>query len=163
MSTYRAGMQNLRLEPMTEDQYGRYRDGAEADYARSIAASGSMPLPEAEAKSRADYQRLLPAGLGTPGHRLWTVYDGDVEVGLLWLHTEQKSDGLHAFIYDVEVREELRRRGYGRGIMQAVDRWCREAGVVAVGLNVFGHNTGARALYEEMGYEVVSVQMRKFL
>lgn len=148
---------------MTEEQYGRYRDGAEAEYARSIAASGAMPLAEAEAKARADYQRLLPAGLRTPGHRLWTVYDGDVEVGMLWLHTEQKSDGRHAFIYNVEVREELRRRGYGRGIMQAVDRWCREEGVVAVGLNVFGQNTGARALYEETGYEVVSVQMRKFL
>ncbi|WDZ84916.1 GNAT family N-acetyltransferase [Micromonospora cathayae] len=156
-------MQTLRLEPMTEEQYARYSARAEADYAQSIVASGAMALPEATEKARADYRRLLPDGLGTAGHRLWTVYDGDVEVGLAWVGTERKSDGPHAFVYDVEVHEGLRRRGYGRGIMQAVDRWCREAGVVAVGLNVFGHNTGARALYEELGYQVVSVQMRKLL
>lgn len=148
---------------MTEEQYDRYDESAVAGYAESIAASGSMPLPEAQEKARADHRRLLPAGARTPGHRLWTVYDDDVEVGILWLHTEQKSDGPHAFIYDVEVREGLRRKGYGRRIMQAVDRWCREAGVVSVGLNVFGQNTGARALYEEMGYRVVSLQMRKYL
>jgi hypothetical protein len=32
-----------------------------------------------------------------------------------------------------------------------------------VGLSVFGNNTGARALYEQMGYEATSIQMRKWL
>ncbi|MGC4807096.1 GNAT family N-acetyltransferase [Micromonospora sp. DT233] len=156
-------MPNVRLEPMTEDQYTRYRETAEADYAQSIFTSGLLPLREAQEKAAADYRRLLPEGLRTRGHHFWTVYDDGLDVGLLWLHTEQKSDGPHAFIYDVEVRKELRRSGYGRAILQAVDRWCREAGVLTVGLNVFGQNTGARALYEGMGYEITAVQMRKRL
>ncbi|MCI4062586.1 GNAT family N-acetyltransferase [Micromonospora sp. R77] len=154
-------MVTLRLEPMTDEQYERYRARAEEDYARNIADSGAMPLPEAREKSRADYQRLLPDGLATEGHRLWTAYDGADEVGLLWLHVEQKSDGPHAFGYDFEVREDLRRRGYGRAMIQAAEQVCRELGVVSIGLNVFGFNAGARALYEEMGFEVTSVQMRK--
>lgn len=82
---------------------------------------------------------------------------------MLWLHLEQKSDGPHAFGYDFEVREELRRKGYGRAIMQTAEQVCRELGVVSVGLSVFGFNLGARALYEQMGYEVAAIKMRKRL
>lgn len=156
-------MTTIRTEPMTDEQYARYRQHAEADYAQSIADSGRLPRAEAQEKAREDYHRLLPDGLRTAGHHLLTVYDDTIEVGMLWLHTEPRSDGLHAYVYDVEVRADLRRRGYGRAIMQEVDRLCRELGVCSVGLNVFGFNTAARALYEEMGYEVVAVQMRKIL
>ncbi|MGC5021678.1 GNAT family N-acetyltransferase [Micromonospora sp. DT47] len=156
-------MVTLKLEPMTDQQYLRYRECAEIDYAQNIADSGAMPLPEAREKAREDYQRLLPAGLGTEGHRLWTAYDGDDEVGMLWLHVERKSDGLHAFGNDFKVRQDLRRKGYGRAIVQAAEQVCRELGVVSVGLSVFGFNLGARALYEQMGFEVTAVQMRKRL
>lgn len=153
----------IRMEPMTDEQYARYRQYAEDDYAQSIMDSGGWPRAEALEKAREDFRRLLPDGLRSAGHRLLTAYDDTTEIGILWLHTESKTDGLHAYIYDVEVRAELRRRGYGRAVMREVDRLCRELGALTVGLNVFGFNTGARALYEEMGYEVVSVQMRKRL
>ncbi|MFJ6198426.1 GNAT family N-acetyltransferase [Micromonospora sp. NPDC092111] len=153
----------LRLEPMTDEQYLRYRERAETRYAENIAASGAMPPPEAQEKARRDYQGLLPDGLDTEGHRLWTAYDGADEVGMLWLHLEQKSDGPHAFGYDFEVREELRRRGHGRAIIQAAEQMCREWGVVSIGLSVFGFNLGARALYEQMGFEVTTLRMAKRL
>lgn len=148
---------------MTDEQYRLYRQRAEVGYAQNIAASGAMPLPEAQEKAQQDYNELLPDGLGTKGHRLWTAYDGDVEVGVLWLQVEQKSDGLHAFGYDFEVRPELRRKGYGRAIMRAAEKVCRELGVVSVGLSVFGSNLGARTLYEQMGFEVTAIHMRKRL
>ncbi|MGI5214217.1 GNAT family N-acetyltransferase [Plantactinospora sp. CA-290183] len=156
-------MDTITLEPMTEEQYRRYRESAEVDYARGIAASGAMPEPDARQKAHDDYARLLPDGLGTEGHRLWAAYAGDVEVGMVWLHLRRKSDGLHAFGYDFEVREELRRRGHGRAIMEAVERVCRDLGVVSIGLSVFGFNQGARRLYEQMGFETTTVQMRKRL
>ena len=153
----------LRLELMTEEQYRRYRDGAGVSYAQHIAESGMLPPAEARQKARDDYARLLPDGLATEGHHLWTAYDGDVEVGLLWLHVERKSDGLHAFVYDFEVRPELRRKGYGRAILETAEARCREWGVVSTGLSVFGANVGARALYEQLGFQVAVVQMRKRL
>ncbi|MEH1057400.1 GNAT family N-acetyltransferase [Micromonospora sp. CPCC 206171] len=156
-------MTTIRLEPMTEARYARYRERAEVDYADSIAASGLLPPAEAREKARRDYARLLPDGLRTEGHRLCTAYAGDDEVGVLWLHLEPRSDGLHAFGYDFEVRADLRRRGHGRAMMRAAEQLCRELGVVSIGLNVFGHNLGARALYEQMGYEITSVQMVKRL
>ncbi|SCG75210.1 GNAT family N-acetyltransferase [Micromonospora coxensis] len=158
-------MVTVRLESMTDAQYLDYRERAEDDYADSIAASGTLPRPEARRKAREDHARLLPDGPATPGHHLWRVLDGDdgADVGLLWLHVAQRSDGPHAFVYDIEVHEQARRRGYGRAVMRAAERFCRDRGVVSIALNVFGHNTGARALYEQEGYQVTSVQMRKRL
>lgn len=153
----------VRLEPMTERQYAAYRERAEDSYAEGIASSGAMSLEDARTKSVEDYARLLPDGLATEGNRLWTAYDGDAEVGVLWLAFRDSGEGLTAFGYDFEVREELRRHGYGRSIMLAAEQLCRELGVVRVGLSVFGDNLGAQALYEQMGFEVASIQMTKRL
>jgi ribosomal protein S18 acetylase RimI-like enzyme len=153
----------MRLEPMTEEQYRAYREFAEEDYAGNIAKSGAMSLADAVEKSAADFGRLLPKGLATPDHFLWTGYDGDVEVGVLWLRIEPKPDGLHAFGFDFWVQPDLRRRGYGRAMMAAAERICRERGVVSVGLSVFGFNAGAQSLYEQMGFEVTAIRMSKRL
>ena len=156
-------MTEVRLEPMTEEQYRAYRGFAEQDYARNIAESGAMSYADAVEKSAEDFGRLLPKGLATPDHFLWTGYDGETEVGVLWLRIEAKADGLNAFGFDFLVKPELRRHGYGRAMMVAAERICRERGVVSIGLSVFGFNTGARSLYEQMGFEVTAVQMRKRL
>ena len=59
-----------------------------------------------------------------------------------------------AFVYNVEVDEAQRRKGYGAAIMNAGARWSRDAGHPALGLNVFAHNPSARALYDKLGYRV---------
>jgi ribosomal protein S18 acetylase RimI-like enzyme len=153
----------VRLEPMTRQQYDAYRATSEVDYAASIRDSGSMPETEAREKAAADFARLLPDGIDSEGHRFWTAYDGDEPVGLLWLKLTDTSVGVTAFGYDFSVRADLRRKGYGRALMQAAESRCRELGVVSVGLNVFGHNLGAQALYDQMGFEVTSIQMSKRL
>jgi ribosomal protein S18 acetylase RimI-like enzyme len=153
----------VRLEPMTREQYDEYRVTAEDSYAASIHESGSMPEAEARTKAVADFARILPDGFDTPGHRFWTAYDGALEVGILWLALSETSEGTTAFGYDFEVREDLRRLGYGRAFMLAAERECRELGVVSIGLNVFGHNLAAQSLYEQMGFQVTGIQMSRTL
>lgn len=153
----------VRLAPMTQAQFDVYRAQAEDSYAGSIAASGMLPAEEARRKSAEDFARLLPQGLDSPDQQFWTAYDGQAEVGMVWLDVSRRSDGLHAFGYDFRVSEELRRHGYGRAVVVAAEALCRDRGVVAVGLNVFGHNRVARRLYEQMGFEVTASLMRKVL
>ncbi len=153
----------VRLVPMTRDQYDAYRVTAEDEYAEAIRDSGSLPEAEAREQSAADYAALLPDGMASDGHRFWTAYDGDEVVGMLWLRFKDTSVGVTAFGFDFSVREDLRRRGYGRALMQAAEVECRERGVVSVGLRVFGNNLAAQALYEQMGFEVTSIQMSRSL
>jgi GNAT superfamily N-acetyltransferase len=80
----------------------------------------------------------------------FTGWAGDVPIGRLWLNVDQPM----AFVYDVEVLEEQRRKGYGAGLMNAAAIWSRDHGHPVLGLNVFAHNPGARALYDKLGYRV---------
>ena len=148
---------------MSDKEYAEFRERSELSYAAAIAASRAVPLPEARRQAVEEHERLLPEGVSTPGHYLWTAYDGDEPVGELWLHLETKPDGLHAFGYWFEVRQELRRRGYGRAITAAAEQKCREMNVVSLGLTVFGPNKAAQRLYEDLGFEVTVLQMRKHL
>ena len=146
-------MVSVRLEPMSRDEYDAYRVTAERDYADSFRDSGALPEAEAVERAAGDYARILPDGFDTEGHLFWTAYDAagdDGAVGMLWLHLRPTSEGLTA-------------SGYGRAIMVAAEDECRALGVVSVGLNVFGHNRGAQALYEQMGFEVTGIQMSKRL
>ena len=49
-------------------------------------------------------------------------------------------------------RARYRRRGIGRALLDAAERWARERGVRKLELHVFPHNEAAIALYERAGF-----------
>jgi GNAT superfamily N-acetyltransferase len=63
--------------------------------------------------------------------------------------------GRDAWIGGVGVVASARRAGVGEALMRAVHEEARSRGVERVWLEVIVENTGARALYEKLGYEVV--------
>lgn len=148
----------LELRPMTGGQFDSYLAGAVQEYARERAGAGE-PADVAMANAQESYDRLLPAGCDSVGQWLWTAYDGDDDIGLLWISAGQP----HAFAYDLQVRPDRRRRGLGRAIARAGIVHCRAAGRTGVGLNVFGPNIGARALYDELGFRPVEEVYRRTL
>ena len=151
-------MTEVRLEPMTEDQYKPWRADAEAHYARGVVATGQSP--QAAARDAADtYARLLPDEFATPDHHFWYAHDGERRVGFLWIKVTRDT----AFVYNVAVEPGLRRRGYGRAIMLAAERWCHDNQLTRIGLHVFAHNTGARALYEQLGFTETGRNLAKDL
>ena len=159
--SYCREVSEVRLEPMSDEEYAHFGERSEVSYAAQIAASRAVPLSEARRQAAEDHERLLPEGARTPDHYLWTAYEGNQPVGDLSLHLERRPDGLHAFGYGIEVRQQLRRRGYGRAIAAAAERNCREMNVLSIGLTVFGPNKAAKSLYEDLGFEVTVLQMRK--
>jgi len=151
-------MVEVRLEPMTEDQYKPWRAGAEAHYAQSVAASG-QPARDAARTAAATYAQLLPDEFASPDHYFWYACDGDRRVGFLWVKVTNNT----AFVYNVAVEPDVRRRGYGRAIMLAAERWCRDNALTRIGLHVFAHNVGARALYEQLGFAETGRNLAKDL
>ncbi|MFF0374021.1 GNAT family N-acetyltransferase [Actinoplanes missouriensis] len=151
-------MTDVRLEPMTEDQYQPWRSEDEAHFTQSLTASGQSPQ-EAAGNAADTYKDLLPQGFATPDNHFWYAFDGDRRVGFLWIKVTRGT----AFIYNIAVEPDVRRRGYGRAIMLAAEDWCRDNGVTRIGLHVFAHNTGARALYEQLGFVETGRRMAKDL
>ncbi len=80
-------------------------------------------------------------------------------MGSLWLFVSESDQRAESFVYELAVVPDKRRQGYGRAIMQVAIDECRRRGIAAMSLNVFGHNTGARALYHSLGFEVSSTSM----
>ena len=67
------------------------------------------------------------------------------------------------FIYDVEIDEAHRGKGYGRAAMELAEQEANALGIGRIELNVFGGNDVARRLYLSVGYVETSVQMAKDL
>jgi GNAT superfamily N-acetyltransferase len=139
----------LALRPMSQEEFEVWVDGEVEGYAEELAATGLSPERALE-RSRTQMAELIPAGLESPGMEFFMAGVGEDVVGDLWLHTADTM----AFVYNIQVDEAHRRRGYGAAIMNAAARHCREAGHPYLGLNVFGHNPSARALYDKLGYHV---------
>lgn len=151
----------LRLRPATQDEFDDWLPRQEAGYAEQIIASGSMPPQEARQKARRDTQRAFSAGLATPGQLVFRVLAKDEPVAWLWLAVPGPDDPAMAWVYDIYVDEAYRGRGYGRQTMLLAEDEARTRGMTSIGLNVHGSNTVALSLYDSIGYEVTTQQMKK--
>jgi GNAT superfamily N-acetyltransferase len=142
---------DLVLRTMTQEQFDSYLAGSTESYIQELAAAGMTP-EAARRQGEQQMQELIPDGLDSEGQHFFTAYVGETAVGRFWISTERPM----AFVYDIEVDESQRRKGYGEAIMNAGARWSRDRGHPALGLNVFAHNPGARALYDKLGYHVTA-------
>ena len=149
-----AAVRGIGYRPMTLDELGPWQQLQVQAYAQDNLARSGGDLDRALERSRADFARLLPDGLGTANTSLVVLTSGEERIGHLWLahHVEP---GL-SFVFDVEVGEQHRGRGFGRAAMVVADSLAREAGDDRIGLHVFGANTTARNLYRTHGYAVQS-------
>lgn len=154
----RAVADHVVVAPMTEERYPSFARESEAAFAEDLAASGRYTPEEAVVESRRQFLQELPEGLSTPGQELFTATVDGVEVGILWIGMRDRGGRPHAFILDIEVAADQRRKGYGRELMHATEREARRLGADSVGLHVFGFNDAAVTLYEGLGYRRLEEQ-----
>ncbi len=154
----------LHLRPMDADAFTRFLARAVPEYAAEKVRNGQWSPDEAQARSEREFQDLLPQGPDTPDNVLYTLHDPQegADVGVLW-YALQRAATTTAFIYEVEVFEPFRRRGYATQAFTLLEADAAARGATRIGLHVFGHNTAARALYEKLGYHATNINMRKEL
>jgi ribosomal protein S18 acetylase RimI-like enzyme len=151
----------LSLVPMDAAAYAAWLAIIVPEYAAEKVANGTWPAAEALARSRDSIGSLLPQGLATPEQHLYVLRpeDGVPEVGYLWFGRKEQT----AYLYDIYIYPEHRRRGYGRQAMQGLERAAAALGFSTISLHVFGQNETAAALYRSLGYAVTDLTMRKVL
>ena len=152
----------IRLEPMDEATYQAWREATVRDYAQEKVESGNWLAEEALDRSEASFLELLPEGRLTAGHEIRSMVNkaGD-PVGYAWFVPEDKPFGRVAFIYDIAVDPEHRRKGYAQAALGEIETWARDHDLVGVQLHVFGGNSGARELYRRAGFVETDVTMLK--
>ena len=155
---------DVSLRTMSVSELGPWLERSNREYQESRVAAGESP-EVAAAKAREFREQHFPGGQPAAGHLVHdVVVPGEggtpVVVGHLWIapSTPGSADW---WVFDVEIAEEHRGRGWGRAAMLLAETAAAAHGAETLGLNVFGHNEVARGLYESLGYATTSVQMRK--
>lgn len=154
----------IQLVPMSISEFEAYLDQSIQAYAAEKVKSGNWSEAESLEHSRQEFAQLLPNGVATPDHYLYTLQNEEEEaVGILWVAKRTWGGKSLAFVYDVEIKEDYRRQGYAQQAFLVLEDIVRGLGLSEIGLHVFGHNHAARALYEKLGYVTTNVNMSKHL
>ena len=84
--------------------------------------------------------------------RAWVAV-GDAGEPVGYILVDEIEGGAH--IEQVSVAPDHQGRGVGRALIEHVNHWAAESGMVAVTLTTFGHIPWNRPLYEHLGFRVV--------
>ncbi|HLR09704.1 MAG TPA: GNAT family N-acetyltransferase [Bacillota bacterium] len=150
----------IRLEKMHAFDYQQYLNYAISNFANEQIRAGIWEAQEALYQATQLYKQLLPEGVTTEGHYLFTIRDSDQKVGIIWLAQRPDEKG---FIYDINIWKDYRGKGYGKQAMKAIEIIAKQLGLTRLGLHVFGHNEIARNLYETLEYRETNIRMEKSL
>lgn len=157
----------IELAVMTPATFAPWLAEAIREYADDLAANNGLSPEAALARSERDFNELLPQGPATPQQHVFSILaapepgSAPRPIGVIWF--AERANPPSAFIYDFSVEEAYRGRGYGAQALRAIEAKVRALGLRRIGLHVFGRNTGARRLYERLGYQVTNVNMAKEL
>jgi ribosomal protein S18 acetylase RimI-like enzyme len=139
---------------------GPWIEATTREFTDALIQSGESP---AAARKRAEdsLARLFPDGHLADLHCVFDAVDDGEVVGRIWLGPAFGDDETAWWVWDVAIERGSRGRGYGRATMLLAEDEARARGATSIGLNVFGSNAVARHLYESLGYETMSLQLRK--
>jgi ribosomal protein S18 acetylase RimI-like enzyme len=155
----------IELRPMTDDEFDGWLGRARTTYAEDVRVELGYTAEAAREKSQSDFASLLPDGVSSSGQTMLTAEDAESGelVGYLWFGVRDFGGQRIGFVWNIEVLEAARGRGYGRAIMSALEEQVAARGIDRIDLNVFGGNKVARALYRSLGYRETHVGMTKQL
>lgn len=152
------------LVPMSEADYTAFAESTVLAYAADKVASGQWAQEQSLELAQRALTDLLPDGLRTAGHYLFTIRDDSSEpVGRLWIAAQERGGHGIAYVYDVAIKPEHRRRGHAARALRAAEDEARALGLSGIALHVFGHKPEAIALYEKLGYRPTNISMFKAL
>ncbi|MEQ1515836.1 MAG: GNAT family N-acetyltransferase [Usitatibacteraceae bacterium] len=155
----------INLVPMNAAQFAHYVEASIAPFAQDKIRSGQWPATDALRLARESMEESLPLGLTTPDNYLYVMQDALTKetVGMLWIAAQTRGDAKVAYIYDIEVNAEHRRKGYATAAFAALESRVQALGLSGIALHVFGHNAEAQALYVKLGFQTTNINMFKAL
>ena len=154
----------IQLVPKTEKEFQTYLREETARYAEANVRAGYWKKTEAPKKSIEAHNQLLPQGLATPRHHLFTItIDNKKSVGTIWIAEDRRSKTPTGFIYDLFIKEPYRGKGLATQAMLLLEEKAKQLGLEVLYLRVFAFNTNAKNLYEKLGYQITSMNMAKQL
>ncbi len=150
------------LVPMRDADFDAFIAEAVPTYAADKVRAGQWTEDESLALSKQSFDALLPQGLATPGHRVFSLVDEhQAVVGVLWIAEQTRAGRQIAYVYNIRIAPSHQRRGHASRALRALEAMLPALGLSGIALHVFGHNAAATALYEKLGYLPTNIMMFK--
>lgn len=145
---------------MKPKAFQEYISFAVNEYAKEKIEVGSWSISQAQQNAQMTYDRLLPKGLNTPYHFLYSIYDDTVIVGYIWFGADNENQS-RAFIFDFEIYHDYQNNGFGSQALKLVSNEAKKMGFDTIGLHVFGNNDKAIHVYQKSGFDITDIKMQK--
>ena len=150
------------LRAMTEPEFTAWAAAEVPAYAADKVASGQWAADVSLALSQKEQDQLLPQGLQSVDNHLFNIVDaGGTVVGMLWFAEQTRFNARIAYVFDIDVWPAYQRQGHGTRAFQALEVEVQRLGLTGIALHVFGHNTGAQALYAKLGFRPTNISLFK--
>ena len=110
---------------MSEAEYTSWINETIPAYAKDKIQSGAWTEWESLEKSKAEFESLLPDGMKTKDNFLFSVVAEDgARVGMLWFAVKERATSRIAYVYNIEIESEHRRKGTRN---KRFKRWRRKS------------------------------------
>ena len=144
---------------MSGEEFEHYIQNKRKRYADVLFENIHEQGEDPASKALKQLNALLPNGIETPNHHLFNIQREEIVIGYVWLKIEEEKKS--AFLYEIYILEEYRGKGFGTETMKHLEELLVQKEIEYFKLHVFGSNTGARKLYEELGFEIAGINMLK--
>ena len=153
----------IDLKPMSEGTFSAYSNNSLEEYARDRIITDYQTLEEAKLHAQNSFKQNLPQGLTTRDHYFYDLRDSSTgeTVGHAWLKVD--SSARLAWLYDILIFTNQRRKGYGRSAMRALFTQAKDLGARVFWLNVMGHNEAAQKLYQHLNMQTAAIHLNMLL
>jgi ribosomal protein S18 acetylase RimI-like enzyme len=148
------------LVPLTPQERHAFTSALVADYVDYLVVRGEVADPvTARAQAGAAIEAEVEAAVQAR-EQFWAAHDAEgTTVGWLWVRCPMEGlPASAAFLYQIVVKAEVRRRGYGTAMLAALEDVLAAGGRSELRLNVWDTNEAGRRLYERAGY----IQVERF-
>ena len=148
----------LQLRPMEEEAFVAWLPLLRDGYAEDLVRDYGMSAEKARAQAIAEID-----GHRSAEHSVFVIEVEREPAGHLWLVERRDAYEPTLVVYDIDVDEPHRGRGYGRAAMVFAEEEARRRGLTRIALHVGARNDVARNLYRSLGFEENEVAMSKSL
>src|SRR5215213_4344810 len=144
------------IRPMLDEEFVAWLPQLREEYAQDLIRDYGMSADQARPRALAEV-----GGHRTAEHSVFVMEVDGATVGHLWLVERRDAYEPTLIVYDIDVDERHRGRGYGKAALVFTEDEARRRGLTRIALHVGARNDVARNLYRSLGFDEHEVSMSK--
>jgi ribosomal protein S18 acetylase RimI-like enzyme len=143
---------------MQDEEFEAWLPLLHEEYAQELVRDYGMSADTARARAVVEIDGHRPVT-----HSVFVIEVDGEAVGHLWLVERRDDFEPTLSVYDIDIDEPYRGRGYGKAAMVFAEEEARRRGLTRIALHVGARNDVARNLYRSLGFEENEIAMSKLV